>query len=189
MKKIKVTVIIITVMICIVGLLAVIPFTRDMGMKIWYPTDFSEIVEEKAELFGVDEELVYAVIRTESSFDPNAQSSAGAKGLMQMTDGTFEWVQELLGAQEVLPPENLFEPEINIHHGVYFLSFLIDYYENTDTALAAYNAGMGNVASWLEDPEYSEDGVNIDDIPFPETRSYVKKVNDALLIYRNLYNL
>ncbi len=188
-EKIKVAVIVISVIALIVGILAFVPFTRDMGMKIWYPTEFSEIVQNKSEMFEVEEELIYAVIRTESSFEPEAQSGVGAKGLMQMTDGTFEWVQELLGAEEILPADYLFEPEINIHHGTYFLSFLMDYYGNVDTALAAYNAGMGNVASWLEDPEYSKDGVTLYEIPFLETKNYVKKVNEAMTVYKNLYNL
>ena len=76
------------------------------------------------------------------------------------------------------------DPETSINFGCYYLRHLIDLYKNTDTALAAYNAGMGNVNGWLEDKEYSDDGVTLKYIPFPETRSYVRKVNESWEYYK-----
>ncbi len=187
MKILKRITILISLIVVTATALFFIPTTRDMGMRYLYPKEFESIVRESAQEYGLKEELIFAVIKTESSFDPDAVSRADAKGLMQITDLTFGWIQELLGSEEILSNDMLFDPEINISHGTYFLSFLINYYGNTDTALAAYNAGIGNVDSWLLDERYSTDGETLYDIPFTETKNYVEKVNDTMAIYFNLY--
>ena len=129
-------------------------------------------------------EIVFAVIKTESNFDPNAISSAGAVGLMQIMPSTFLWLNELLGEEH--PVDALYDPEINIRYGTFFLSYLYRYYQNYQTVFAAYNAGMGRVSEWLESDEYSRDGKLIH-IPYAETASYVEKVTRRAEIYRKLY--
>lgn len=150
-----------------------------------YPRRYSEIVAREAEEFGLPEGLVYAVIRTESGFDPRACSRAEAKGLMQLTQQTFEWM-----AKEH-PPENrgldLYDVDDNVHCGCALLRRLLDHYGEPEVALAAYNAGIGNVDRWLEDPEHSEDGKTLKKIPFPETAAYVKKVAKSWRVYEKLY--
>ena len=79
------------------------------------------------------------------------------------------------------------DPETNIMLGCHYLRHLLDVYEVTDTALAAYNGGMGNVSSWLSDPRYSDDGITLKDIPFPETKNYVVRVNEAWTHYRETF--
>lgn len=148
------------------------------------PLKYESIVEKYSREYQVSEPLIYAVIRTESDFDPQAVSSAGAMGLMQMTPETFAWLQSRSG--ESLPDSALLEPETSIRYGVYFLSILSERFEVTDTVLAAYNAGMNAVASWLSDPEHSADGKHLQNIPYPETEYYVIKVNRALAQYRAL---
>lgn len=148
------------------------------------PLKYEAYVEKYSAEYQVPAPLVYAVIRTESDFDPAAVSSAGAMGLMQMTPETFHWLQSRTG--EDLPDEALLDPETSIRYGVYFLSVLSDRFPVTDTVLAAYNAGMNAVAGWLEDPQHSSDGQNLTDIPYPETEYYVIKVNRALADYRAL---
>ena len=79
------------------------------------------------------------------------------------------------------------DPETNIRFGCHYLRHLIDVYGNIDTALAAYNGGMGNVYSWLNDSRYSDDGVTLKYIPFSETRNYVVKVNSSWEHYKEMY--
>ena len=148
-----------------------------------YPKEYRRIVEEQAKAFDLDENLVYAMIKAESDFDANAKSSAGALGLMQMTPGTFEWMQSRL--KETHDTDALFEPEVSIRYGCALLRLLLNEYDDLTVALAAYNAGMGNVTSWLSDTAYSADGVTLQAIPFGETRIYVQRV----LRYKQNYEI
>lgn len=154
-------------------------------LKAFYPMKYTEYVEKYSAVFGIEKELLYAVIKTESSFNPEAVSHADAVGLTQITPETFDWLKMKLGEEN----ENLslLDPETSIKYGAFFLSYLLDEFENTDTALAAYHAGRGRVNGWLDDKEISPDGKILADIPVAETAHYVKKVNRALKIYNNLY--
>ena len=143
-------------------------------------------MEKYAEEYGVPEHIVYAVIKTESGFDASAQSGAGAIGLMQLMPDTFEWLTDSKLC-EYLDRGMMYDPDTNIRYGVYYLSYLFGRYRDWSTALAAYNAGPGNVDEWLADAEYSSDGVTLKRIPFKETRNYVKKVNIASEKYKSLY--
>lgn len=162
-------------------------FSKDALLKKVYPLPYYEIVMTEAEKNGLNPALVYGVIRAESGFDPNAVSRADARGLMQMTPETFEWVQTMIPDSENLQMEDLFQPEVNIQFGCELLSLLLSHYENESTAICAYNAGMGNVTSWLENPEYSSDGVTLDVIPIGETREYLKRVIANRDMYLRLY--
>lgn len=151
------------------------------------PIKYKALIQRYAQEYEIDELLVLSVIKTESNFDNRALSSAGAKGLMQITDETFEWLQSKTG--EEYSPEALYEPEVNIRYGTYYLSLLLKQFEIRDTALAAYNAGPGRVSSWLAQPKYSKDKRTLDVIPFGETRYYVTKVNRAIRLYSELYDM
>lgn len=150
-----------------------------------YPIRYSSEVAVSASEFGLPEELVYAVILTESSFREDAVSHAGAKGLMQLTDDANDWAAFIL--REDSEPERIFEPGQNIRRGCCLLSYLIKEFGSTETALAAYNAGIGRVRGWLGDADYSSDGTTLHTIPIRETREYVKKVASACEKYRELY--
>lgn len=186
MKAVKV-ICILLVLIIVIGVCSFFPAVKDMTYKQLYPVKYEDIVKAEAERYGIPESLVYGVIRTESGFDPDAQSHADAMGLMQMTEDTFQWMQDVLG--ESYETNMLFEPEINIKYGCALLRRLIDYFGNTNTALSAYNAGIGNVSSWLENSDYSSDGETLERVPFEETENYVIKVNDAASVYRELYSM
>ncbi|HIS50695.1 MAG TPA: lytic transglycosylase domain-containing protein [Candidatus Gallacutalibacter pullistercoris] len=162
-------------------------FSKDALLKKVYPLPYYEIVMTEAEKNGLNPALVYGVIRAESGFDPNAVSHANARGLMQMTPQTFEWVQTMIPDSEHLTAEDLFDPEVNIRFGCELLSLLISHYDNESTAICAYNAGMGNVTSWLENPEYSSDGTTLNVIPFGETQEYLKRVIANRDMYLRLY--
>ncbi len=151
-----------------------------------YPREYAEYVEVYAEQYGVPENLVFAVIRTESSFDSGAISSVGAVGLMQMLPETFEWLTDEI-LFDHLESGMLYDPETNIKYGTYLLSRYYDRYGDWELTLAAYNGGPGNVDKWLEDPEYADGEGGLKKIPFKETRNYVKKVADARETYERLY--
>lgn len=154
--------------------------------KINYPTEYSDIVEENAEEYNLEPALVYAVIRTESGFDPEAQSPVGACGIMQIMPSSFEWLQEKRGEEGKYTEQDLFDPEICIDYGCYLLRYFYDYYGNERCAVAAYNAGFV-VGEWLSNSEYSSDGETLENIPYPETSNYVDKVEDAKEMYLQLY--
>ena len=158
-------------------------------MRTMYPMAYTELVEACAAEYGFDPSLVYALIRTESDFNPDACSSADARGLMQMTDETFEWAQRRAGRTDLLSADQLYDPEISIRYGVYALSLMREKYTHIPTLLAAYNAGMGQVGQWLKESRYSDDGATLKEIPYKETRDYIDKVLDAQEMYRELYDL
>ncbi len=154
-------------------------------MKIIYPQKYTEYVEKYSSAFGVDKNLLYAVIKTESSFKPDAVSDADAVGLTQITPETFEWLKTKLGEED--KNLSLTDPETSVKYGAFFLSYLLDEFGNTDTAVAAYHAGRGRINEWLKDDMISPDGKTLAVIPISETAHYVKKINKALNIYNNLY--
>ncbi len=155
-------------------------------MKVLYPMKYTDYVVKYSELYGVDAELIYAVINTESSFNPEAVSDVGALGLMQIMPDTLDWICTKTG--EKLEFESLKDPEISVRCGTYLLSCLLDEFENDETALAAYHAGRGRVNNWLSDGDVSSDGKTLDRIPYRDTAHYVSKVMRAKNIYVNLYD-
>ena len=172
----------------VVAVIEYFPMLFDEVDKVAYPLKYTEEISAAAEEFSVPEEVICAVIYAESNFDKDARSPVGAIGLMQIMPKTFEWLtgDEHLG--EHLNKRMLFDPETNIKYGTYYLSYLYKKFDrNTNTVLAAYNGGEGNVAKWLKDPAYSDDGKNLKDIPFKETKNYVSKVNNEIQAYKDLY--
>lgn len=155
-------------------------------LELSYPRDYSRYVEKAAEEYELEPSLIYAVIRTESGFNPNAESDAGACGIMQVMPSSFEWLQQIRDCEGRYTEEDLFNPEICIDYGSYLLRYFLDFYGTETSAVAAYNAGFV-VSDWLADPSYSTDGVTLSDIPYPETKEYVNRVTDAKAKYIELY--
>ena len=151
-----------------------------------YPQEYAEYVEVYAERYGVPDELIFAVIRTESDFDSGAVSGVGAVGLMQIMPSTFEWLTDEI-LFDHLESGMLYDPETNVRYGTYYLSYLYDRYGDWDLALAAYNGGLGNVDKWLADDRYADGDGGLKRIPFKETRQFVKRVNRARNKYEKLY--
>jgi len=134
----------------------------------------------------LDPSFILAVIMAESSFDYRAESRAGAQGLMQLMPATAADMARRMGMTD-FTPEQVWIPEVNIAIGVFYLNWLKNYYDgNLDLVLAAYNAGLGNVNSWLNNPEFSTDQETIETIPFPETENYLRRVQQFQQIYRAL---
>lgn len=186
MTKPKPRILRLVLMVLVLLLLLVLAF--DKIERYLYPLEYSDIVNEMAEEYDLDPSFVFAVIHTESKFDANAQSSAQAKGLMQITDDTYRWALRRAGEQEG-DSEDLFVPEINIRYGCYILTLLAEQFEDTETVLAAYNAGQGRVQEWLENPAYSNDGKTLEKIPYEETAEYVRRVLTAQKRYQRLYQI
>lgn len=159
----------------------------DLGFQTVYPRAYSQTVDENAEKYGLESSLLYALIETESGFDKDAVSSAGAKGLTQITPETFEWLQTKTG--ESYTSDALFEPEISIKYGAFFMSLLLEEFGDTKTALAAYHAGRGVVNEWLCDERYSADGEKLDVIPYSQTAAYTEKVMKVQKRYCAIYDL
>jgi len=146
-----------------------------------------DFVEKYAKENGLDDSLVYAVMFVESRFDENAVSSKEAKGLMQISATTGNWGADVLHIEN-FTDEDLFDAQTNIKIGCWYLAVLNkQYWNNQDTVIAAYNAGSGNVSKWLNDENYSADGINLEKIPFGETEKYVRKVNIVKWIYEFIY--
>lgn len=155
--------------------------------KVIFPIKYKEQVFQSAKKYNIDPFLVFAIMKAESKFNPNAISRRGAKGLMQIMDTTGEWAASEL-KMSGFTADQLFDPSVNIDIGCWYIARLINQYEgHVPTLLAAYNAGTGNVYKWRNNKEYSLDGVVINYIPFGETREYIKKVTMNLKVYTYLY--
>jgi len=160
-----------------------------LGLGILYlgvfPLEYVGVIEKYSNEYGVDNHLIYAVIHTESRFESDALSPAGAVGLMQVTEETGEFIAKKLEIT-AFKVEDLKDPETNIKMGTYYLSYLQTMFEREETVLAAYNAGPNRVKTWLLDPAYATGDV-LTNIPFKETKDYVDRVLLREKIYKILY--
>lgn len=157
-------------------------------LKAYYPTDYSEQVARVARENDISEGLIFAIIHTESGFDPYAESEIGARGLMQITEDTFEWVKLRMN-DEKTQYVDLYDPEINIQYGGWLLALLREEYESYDNVIYAYHAGWGSVGRWLKDAEYTNDGSLLHRVPYTDTEHYKYKVSKAWERYKELYDL
>jgi soluble lytic murein transglycosylase-like protein len=140
--------------------------------------------------YQVDPALILAIIRQESSFDPQLTSRAGARGLMQLMPKTANYIRRISG-KYVLPEHILFRPHTNVTLGQSYLSYLQNKFNgNLLHVIAAYNAGPGNVGKWLTDTGIYHDDplIFIESIPFRETRTYVKRVFANMWMYRHQFD-
>lgn len=188
-RLIPIIIITILILLLIAVLLTVFvfrPSAERLLMEQRFPLLYEELIFRYSEEYDLDPFLVMGVIRAESTFRAHVTSPAGAAGLMQIMPATGEWLAERMGIS--FEEDDLFNPAYNIRMGTYYLRLLINLFDYTDTALAAYNAGQGHVATWLGDERYSADGATLHTIPFAETREYVERVNRYTEIYRELYS-
>ena len=156
-------------------------------LKLIYPLKYEEYIQKHSDSFELDPYIVMGVISAESGFDESAKSHKDAKGLMQLKEETALWCIEKFEMD--IKPEDVNTPDANIHIGCKYVDYLLELYDgNMITAIAAYNAGPGNVDKWLSDPRYSGGKNSLKTIPFPETEQYVKKVQKRAKIYKRLYS-
>jgi soluble lytic murein transglycosylase len=156
---------------------------RELGVL---PLRHDDIIRQQAADKNLDPALIAAVIYEESRFRDQT-SHAGARGLMQITPQTADAIAKHSGGTR-FQQEDLADPQINISYGSYYLRLLIDHYDGNETlAIAAYNAGRGNVDRWVADAGGPGEFDHAEDIPFPETRAYVENVMDRRGDYRDNY--
>ncbi|SHJ81752.1 lytic transglycosylase domain-containing protein [Paramaledivibacter caminithermalis] len=171
--------------ICIV--FGVIMLACNFVLRILYPLHYENLIKKYSQEYDLDPLFVASIIRAESKFDANAVSPKGAKGLMQIASITGKWASEELNILQY-NEHMLFNPNINIKIGCWYLNKLNkEFNNNTENVLASYNAGSGNVTKWLKNNKYSIDGTKLNEIPFAETREYIKRVNRNYNIYKYLY--
>jgi soluble lytic murein transglycosylase len=152
--------------------------TKTTVYERWrYPLRYQAIVASHARHYHLDAALLAAVIYQESKFDPRALSRSGAVGLMQLLPSTALGIARRTGGT-AFRVGDLYDPEINVRYGAWYLRHLLDKYGREDLALAAYNAGQTNVDRWLA----SGGGIR-----FAETRAYVQRVEELKDVYRRAY--
>jgi len=140
-----------------------------------YKTEYKEEVLKAAAEYCIDPNLIFAVIKIESSFDPDCESNKGALGLMQVMPDTAEYI---IGGE--VSREELLDPEININLGTKYLAYLYDRFDTLDWVLIAYNAGETRAMNW------QKEGITPETVPFDETRNYVIKVTKTFNRYKEL---
>lgn len=146
-------------------------------VRLVYPLRYPEIVTGHARNYRLDGALLAAVIYQESKFRAAARSQAGAVGLMQLLPDTAQAIAERTGGSR-FTTSDLLDPEINVRYGAWYLRHLLDKYGDEETALAAYNAGQGQVDEWRARGQ---------GIAFAETRAYVARVERLKRIYARAY--
>ena len=151
-----------------------------------YPMRYEAEIRAVAEEFSLDPAYVASVVLAESSFDAEAVSSVGAIGLMQIMPATGEWIAGKL--DEAFDAQRLYEPEVNLRYGCWYLRFLLDRYDgDMRTASTAYHQGQGRVDEWLQDPQYSQDGRTLTAISSAVTDTYVSRIMESYEHYKELY--
>ncbi|HEY2716097.1 MAG TPA: lytic transglycosylase domain-containing protein [Solirubrobacterales bacterium] len=164
----------------VVGILAVSGVFDEAIKELTLPLRHEDIIRQQSQEKGVDAALIAAVIYAESKFN-DAESSAGARGLMQITPAAAEFIERQSGGT-TFKLDDLSDPEINIRYGTFLLRELLERYDGDEAAaLAAYNAGPGNADKW------GGSGLSVEEIPFPETRAYVEEVLEKQREYRQEY--
>ena len=180
------------ILVCGLIILILIVFLivfKNKIQRIFYPKSYEEFVYMYSDEYGVDENLVFAVIKAESNFQEDAVSHKDALGLMQIMKETAEDVARKYNIEidfnnserEILNVQN------NIKIGTKYLAGLLEKYKNIEVAVAAYNAGIGTVDNGIEKGIIKSDGSDIENIPYKETNNYVRKILRNYKIYQYLY--
>jgi soluble lytic murein transglycosylase len=155
-------------------------------LQVIYPLTYWNWIKRYSDAHDLDPYIVAALIAQESTFDADVRSAANAWGLMQIVPATGRRLARSLGVRR-FTTSMLTRPELNIRMGTLYFSRLVEQFGGTYYALASYNAGESRVVRWkAERPGLDEDEF-IDDIPFPETQNYVKRILGTAEDYRRLY--
>ncbi len=165
--------------------LAIKPDKYDVRWRLVYPLHFYSDIKKYAEMSGNNPPLMLSIVKEESHFNPSAKSSAGATGLMQLMPQTAAEVAERRGIEKF----SLFDSKQNVMLGNYYYSLLKQQLAGRDiSAVAAYNGGIGSVNNWAKSLYYNDADEFIEQIPYPETKHYVKKVFKSYWNYIRIYS-
>jgi soluble lytic murein transglycosylase len=163
------------------------PYAKHAVKELALPLRHEDVIRQQAKEKGLDPSLIAAVIYVETRYVPRV-SSAGAVGLMQITPETAQFIAHRSGGT-AFQQSDLATPQINIAYGAYYLRYLLRAFDaNVTMGLAAYNGGEGNVRKWVAQASAEGHAFTTDDIPFGETRHYVRNVLDAQKRYRARYS-
>ncbi|MGI6238211.1 MAG: lytic transglycosylase domain-containing protein [Christensenellales bacterium] len=172
--------------ILVIGMIALGYLMLIHSRAAHYPVLYVPQITLAAQENRIPAPYVAAVIMAESSYDPQAVSSVGAMGLMQIMPDTGDWIAGKLG--ETYDQARMFEPDTSIRYGSWYLGFLMDRYGgDMISATAAYHAGQGTVDNWLRDPALSPDGKTLAGIGYETTATYVKRVLKYYDYYQKAY--
>jgi TolA-binding protein len=162
---------------------------EELPLELWeslYPFYYGNVIRKYALKYKIDPLLVFAMIREESRFNPADESTAGARGLMQIIFSTGEWIAQKINLEN-FNDEMLFSPEINIDLGCWYIHYLKEKFSNDSILIiSGYNAGPGVTDKWLIYYDRSDEDNFIENIPYAETREHIKKVMKSYLIYKKL---
>ena len=156
------------------------------ALAAFYPRAFESAVQSEASRYEVSPFLVWAIMRRESAFRPEVASAADARGLMQVIPPTARAIAKKLAEPEPAPAE-LFSPSLSIRYGSWYLSQLMKRFAHPALAAAAYNAGPDSAVKWMKDKGTLPLDLFVEEIPFRETRGYVKQVLADLYLYQSFY--
>lgn len=165
---------------------------RGAGAGSWYdravyPLQYDDAIRASSRDNDLDPALVAAIIYAESRFDPGARSEHGALGLMQVLPETAEQIAGETGGVDFVTGD-LTDPEVNVRYGTYYLRTVLDLFDGDEVAaVAAYNAGAGAVQGWVDEARAAGHDLRLSDIPYEETRAYVRSVLEARSAYRQTY--
>jgi soluble lytic murein transglycosylase len=176
----------IVVGVAVAGGIAAVPLFQRAIRAFTLPLQYAMIIREQAAQKGLDPALIAAVIDSETGFDART-SPTGAEGLMQIEPATATFLARKSGGT-TFSVADLARPAINIAYGSYYLRYLLNEYGGDETAaLAAYNGGETNVDRWITVAHDAGHRFGVADIPFPQTRAYVQKVEQRQAAYRANY--
>ena len=171
----------------LIGLYLIILLTSIIfcGISFRYPVKYENYIDYVCDSFDLSKHTFFTIINTESGFDKYAVSFVGAIGLTQLMPSTAEYIciKNNIDFNQI----DLYDEFDNLYIGGMYLRYLLDKFSNKYTAICAYNAGETSVRSWLKNPEYSIDGSTLVNIPYKETKNYIKKIKNGEKIYKYFY--
>lgn len=170
--------------------LAVIYILPNVKARMQYPVKYESEIRAAAGAYDLPPALIAAIAVTESAYRPEARSNMDARGLMQITPTTGEWIAGHLKEKSAFTADALYDPITSLRYACWYVDFLLEQFDGDEAcAIAGYHAGQGSVRKWLNDPNYSVDGRTLYAFPddAPQTRHYVSKVQKAYEYYKKVY--
>ncbi|MBB3109579.1 soluble lytic murein transglycosylase [Paenibacillus phyllosphaerae] len=172
----------------VLAFLIVLFFKSDWLGRWMYPLHYEKDIRVSAQNYGLEPHLIAAIARVETNFSPNKVSKKGAIGIMQVMPDTADWIVERGGFDGITKDKLANRADVGIELGAWYLDSLHDQFnDNRYAAIAAYNAGPGNVKRWLSDGTWDGSEQTLDRIPYGETRHYVQRVIYYYNKYKKLY--
>ena len=194
-KKKKDHTVLIVVIVFIVILLGTLVFIfrdkikeklSDFGPNVFMTTDYEEYVIKYAKQNEFDPKFVFAIINTESHFNPDATSDVGARGLMQIMEDAYNWIKFRMDDERVHSFDDMYDPELNIEYGTYMLKYLYEKFDHSyELTAAAYHGGMNAVDNWIKNGTVDPNNFDLEDVPSSVTANYIYKVMNAYNKYKS----